>query len=138
MTKDMEKARNTEVFVHSDNEAITYFDLHSNGSGGWFVDTNDDAGQLDQRSSLKGLTLHPLSLKKLNTVHINPVSPHYIVIGGLDRTLKVFDSRMLKIGDEDLVVPLNEMEHRLSVMTSNAGQLCILESQGRRDLINIL
>jgi WD40 repeat protein len=34
-------------------------------------------------------------LKKINTVSVNPAEPHYLATGSLDRTVKIWDTRML-------------------------------------------
>ncbi|KAI9327054.1 WD40-repeat-containing domain protein [Obelidium mucronatum] len=117
---DFETHKFREIFVHPDEEMISHFDLCQNSNVLWISDGAGEASQLDLRvSPTKTSATVVLSEKKINTIHINPTSQNHIVIGGLDRTVKIFDVRNMKAGNSvetpDLVDPLLTLSHRLSV-----------------------
>ncbi|KAJ3009344.1 UNVERIFIED_CONTAM: hypothetical protein HDU68_002747 [Siphonaria sp. JEL0065] len=125
---DIETQKFQEVFLHPDQDMISHFDLGLNANLLWISDGSGAATHLDIRAPRPGATNPPkfyqLSEKKINTIHINPVNQNHIVIGGLDRTVKIFDVRNMKpISSNnsndtevlELVEPLITLEHRLSV-----------------------
>lgn len=92
---------------------ITHFDLRQNSC--WFCNGEGEAGTFDSRGPTKDTQIYAISGKKVNTIHINPESPEYFVTAGLDRSIKIFDIRNMKVNDDDLVQPICEMTHNLSV-----------------------
>ncbi|KAJ3059833.1 hypothetical protein HDU98_004140, partial [Podochytrium sp. JEL0797] len=116
---DIESRKFTEVFVHPDDDMVSHFDVGQSAHLLWVSDGLGSAALVDTRVPVAtSPSFFDLSEKKINTIHWNPTDQNYIAIGGLDRTVKVFDVRNMKPsvpGDEDLVEPVMTLPHRLSV-----------------------
>ncbi|KAJ3072606.1 hypothetical protein HDU99_002157, partial [Rhizoclosmatium hyalinum] len=116
---DIEKQKFEDVFVHPEqDEMISHFDIEQNSSVLWISDGSGSAICSDLRSPSK--TIFHLSDKKINTIHLNPVNQQYLCIGGLDRTVKLFDVRNMKLSGDiqdeaPLIEPLMVLPHNLSV-----------------------
>lgn len=117
---DIETSTFKELYVHPDEEMISHFDVEksSNFQTIWFSDGFGSAGMVDLRIPRNDECVQFLTLseKKINTIHINPIHSHYMVVAGLDRTAKIFDLRKIDRQAHDaLIEPLQVLEHRLSV-----------------------
>ncbi|KAJ3242015.1 WD repeat-containing protein 76 [Chytriomyces hyalinus] len=124
---DIETKQFSDLYIHpTEFEMISHFDVCQNSNLVWISDGSGGATLLDTReSNSKPSVIHQLSEKKINTIHVNPVNPNYIVIAGLERSVKIFDIRRLNVkeksgsegsdGEDGVVEPLLSLEHRLSV-----------------------
>jgi hypothetical protein len=87
---DMNQQSSNELLVHE--EAIGHYDIKDNLL--WFSDHAGQVGKFDLRKS--NFDLLKVSAKKLNTIHLNPVSDLYFCTSGLDNYVRVFDVRNLE------------------------------------------
>ena len=102
-----------EIYVHPEEDALGHFDFF-NPENLWFSTHQGSVGLVDSRSSPKSRFLFSASLKKLNTIDINRLFPHYLVTAGLDHAVRIFDTRKLKEVD-GLLEPVKIFKHTKSV-----------------------
>ncbi|KAJ3306369.1 hypothetical protein HDV03_005336 [Kappamyces sp. JEL0829] len=106
---DINKQKFEEVYVHPEEHALGLFDIHE--SSLWFCTHHGEIGQMDIRARRESSAVYEASEKKLNTIHINPQTPHLLVTAGLDHIVRIFDARNLKTEAE----PVKTFEHGKSV-----------------------
>ncbi|KAI8905808.1 WD repeat-containing protein [Gorgonomyces haynaldii] len=104
---DVNSSKIVQLYLHPDKDIITHFDCYEDTI--WFSTGSGECGLLDKRA--KKPEMYEFSEKKLNTIDLNPNDSNYLLVSGLDRTLKIFDIRKLKKTSE----PVLEFEHQKSV-----------------------
>lgn len=95
--------------MHPEEHALGSFDLINDRL--WYCTHYGEIGAKDLRQGRSKASVYEASEKKLNTVHVNPIDPNYLVTAGLDRIVRIFDIRNLKKEAE----PLKSFEHGKSV-----------------------
>ncbi|KAI8371131.1 WD40-repeat-containing domain protein [Blakeslea trispora] len=111
-TFDMNKTEFIEdLDLEGEKYGITCFDVSQDGHQVWFSTSDGQAVLKDKRDNR--LTEHQLREKKIGCIHINPVHQHLLAAASNDRTMTIWDTRMLK--DQE---PLESIEHGYSVTSS--------------------
>ncbi|KAJ3273018.1 hypothetical protein HDV01_004924 [Terramyces sp. JEL0728] len=95
------------VYVHPDETMVTFISQVANEL--WFSTDLGQVGMADPRD--KAVNLFDVSVKKLNTIHFNPIKTDYFCVSGLDNYVQVYDKRYL--GEENK--PLHSFKHQKSV-----------------------
>ncbi|KAI5123334.1 hypothetical protein M0805_001759 [Coniferiporia weirii] len=107
-----------EVFAMEDT-LISSFDLPPTGQELWISDAEGGLTHLDLRQDKSKARRWALSEQKIGCVSINPTSPDMLLVASNDRTLKIWDARMLgempltKLGFPP-TVDFDDMQERLS------------------------
>lgn len=82
----------------------------------WFSTSDGYVGLQDTREQKSSSAqLYRFSEKKINTIHLNPIDHNVIVTCGLDRVIRLHDKRNLKNPSEELIKPIFDLSHPLSV-----------------------
>ncbi|OBZ88106.1 DNA damage-binding protein CMR1 [Choanephora cucurbitarum] len=111
-TFDMNKTEFAEdLDLEGEKYGITCFDISQDGHQVWFSTSDGQAVLKDKRANR--LTEHQLREKKIGCIHLNPVHQHLMAAASNDRTMTIWDTRMLK--DQ---TPLESVEHGYSVTSS--------------------
>ncbi|PYH99046.1 WD repeat-containing protein [Aspergillus ellipticus CBS 707.79] len=129
---DLEKSTSVEKYAPastSDDVPISSIDMALDDPNVLYWTTLDgEFGRYDTRtprSKQHSVTTWQLSEKKIGGFSLYPAQPHYFATASLDRSMRLWDFRMLERNQTDLV-PVGEHYSRLSVSHAafnSAGQI---------------
>lgn len=92
---DLPTGKATEVHANDDDTAYTTIEVLPDGSGVYMSDFDGNVGRRDLRGR-GGLQLHNLHDRKIGGMGMHPRDSHIICTASLDRTMKVWDWRMMR------------------------------------------
>ena len=113
---DLTTGRATEVHANDDDAAYTSVEVLPDGNAIYMSDLDGNVTCKDLRSR-DCLQLHRLHERKVGSVSLHPHAPHIVCTASLDRTMKVWDWRMIS-RRRDAIPPLATYEGRLSISSA--------------------
>ncbi|KAK9476268.1 WD40-repeat-containing domain protein [Lipomyces japonicus] len=105
----------------------------------YFATLNGEVGHIDLRSDPKKISRYRLHEKKIGGFSLRPDAPHLCVTASLDRTMKLWDFRMINRLHDGQLQPkmLSQYDSRLSISAANWNSVGDVVCNGYDDTINV-
>jgi len=99
---DAHKGIFSEIYFSEEDE-YSAFDLASDGNIAFAASNTGDLSVIDVRTNKLARASRSFHDRKINTVHVEPLSQHQIVTSSTDALVAVWDVRQMKVGAKPLL-----------------------------------